>query len=339
MAPHASSATRSKSGLDRGPRRWIARRSPTALALAALVAVWLQAGPAWAAGDLWVRFIDVGQGDSALIVSPSGRSVLIDAGPGGSWDEIVAQIRDAGLDRIDTVVLTHAHADHISGLLKVMASVEVGELYEPGLAHTSSTFQATLQEFETRSIPVRTARVGQQIDLGAGVTMDLLAPDEPLLVGTRSDLNSNSIVSMLRYGTITVLFTGDAEIETELRLRGLDVDLSATVLKVPHHGSRHSSSASFLGEAHPYVGIISCGTSNRYGHPHSEAIDRLSAEGIVTYRTDLQGTVLFRSDGTQWALEATRDRPGDPDWPRPAPRPPHDRGARQAQVHSSAAPR
>lgn len=293
---------------------------PSGVASAALVVLLLVCAPAWAAGDLWVRFISVGQGDSALIVAPSGKTVLIDAGPNGAWDEILAEVRDAGVSRIDTVILTHAHADHISGLRKVMDSVEVGEVYEPGEAASSSTFLETLEKCEAASIPVHTARVGQTIDLGDGVTMDLLAPDEPLLSGTRSDLNSNSVVAMLRYGEVAVLFTGDAEIETEQRLRGLGVDLSSTILKVPHHGSRHSSSKSFLEAAHPFVGVVSCGLDNRYGHPHAQAIDRLSRTSVVTYRTDLQGTLLLRSDGKSWAFGTTRDRPGDPNWPQPVPR-------------------
>jgi competence protein ComEC len=248
----------------------------------------------WAlAGDLWVDFIDVGQGDSALILSPSGKSVLVDGGPADAADEILEVMRARNIKRLDLIVISHAHADHIGGLEAIMGKVDVGLVLDPGFPHPTETYRRLLQHIEAKKIPLAIARKGRQIDLGEGSRMLLIAPKDPLLSGTRSDANSNSVVLRLEMGNVSVLLTGDAEAPTERRIMEYPDELAATILKVGHHGSRHSTTEAFLELVAPRVGIISCGRDNRYQHPHPELLSRLASQPMAVYRTDCTAPLPF----------------------------------------------
>ena len=260
-------------------------------------------------GRLQVVFADVGNGDSALIISPSGRQVLVDGGPeaqdatrllGGAlpfWDR-----------SLDVVVLTHGHADHITGLLDVLRRYDVGHVVEREVGHTTPDYLRWRHAVENEGSVVMQARAGQSINLGDGATIEVLHPPETLMSGTDSDLNNASIVLRVVYGDVSFLLTGDIFVEAERAMLSHGIDVRSTVLKVPHHGSRTSSSPEFVEQVSPSVAVISVGADNRFGHPHAETLDVLgqyAPEARVMTTRD-RGSIRFVTDGTTLSVETER---------------------------------
>ena len=265
-------------------------------------------GPVALEGALEVRVVDVGQGDGILIRSPSGVIALVDAGHGSGGLKISDELRRMGASRIDYAILSHAHIDHMGGLLRLLKKIDVGEVVDSAFPHTGKTYLRFLKLVEDRNVKYTVARRGMEISLGGGARLTLLAPEEPLLRGTRSDPNANSIVARLDYGEICMVLTGDAELPTEDRVLDSKQPIRCAVLKVAHHGSAHSSSERWLDAVHPEIAVISAGQRNRYGHPASETISRLAAAGARIYRTDLHGTISVRTDGRR-VMVVTTDTP------------------------------
>lgn len=266
-------------------------------------------------GHVRIVFLDVGQGDAALVTTDDGRSLLVDLGP----KEAAPAIRRAmgSLPRIDAIVLSHAHADHLGDLPAVAREAPaIGALWESGFSERPSrTYPQGLLALAERHVPRIVARSGMHLRLGAHVDVEVLAPVDPLLERTRSDPNANSVVLRLTHAgasaatTTRVLFTGDAEAPTEARLLAHPDALRADVLKVAHHGSKHASGAPILRAIQPKYAIISCATNNDYGHPHAPTLKRLTAVGAEIHRTDLEGDVVVDSDGG--AVTITPSRPAD----------------------------
>lgn len=258
------------------------------------VAALLATLPAFA-GTLTVDVLEVGQGDAILLTSPAGKRVLIDAGPNGS--EIVDKLRARGVERIDLAIGTHAHADHIGGMDDVMDAFEVGIYIDQGLEHTTRSYTSVMERVVTKRIPYKKGRAGQSFTLDDDIQIELIGPGTTLLQGTRSDLNSNSIVARVQHGDNCFLFTGDAEEPTEHALlrQGLG---QCQVLKVAHHGSSHSTTNTWLAKVQPELALISCGKDNRYKHPAEDTLDRLERSGAKVYRTDEMGPLRVESDQT-----------------------------------------
>lgn len=253
--------------------------------------VWLTVARA---GDVTIDVLDIGQGDS-ILVRGGGKTVLIDAGDRPS--NTVAQLQSLGVTRLDLVVATHPHADHIGRMPEVLQTFAVGLYLDNGLPHTTQTYLDTMALIESKQIPYRTAQRGTKLNLGGEATFTVLFPDSAgPLRDTRSDLNSNSVVLRLDHGENSFLFTGDAEEPTEQRLLADGLG-QIDVLKVAHHGSNHSSTAGFLRTVDPTYALISVGRENRYHHPGVETMDRLGASGAMIYRTDLSGNLRVLSDG------------------------------------------
>jgi beta-lactamase superfamily II metal-dependent hydrolase len=280
----------------------------TLLAAALLVAL---APPALAKGArLRVDFIDVGQGDAALITSPAGKTVLIDGGPHESGATLVSFLRARHAGPLDLVLLTHRHADHLGGLPAVIEAIGARMFMDAPTPHPGKEREHLMHALERAHVPVRDATPGRTIDLGGGATLTLLGPPEPPLVGTRSDVNANSVVARLDFGETRFLFMGDAETPTERWLLAQRADVRARVLKVAHHGSRFSSTARFLAAVAPEIAVISVGESNDYHHPAPGTVRRLETGGAAVYRTDRDGTVTIESDGRKLTTASTRARPG-----------------------------
>ena len=276
-------------------------------ALRALARTWtlallwlLTLAPAWA-GTLRVEVMDVGQGDSILITSPAGKRVLIDASTGSA--SVLDKLRARGVEQLDLVVATHPHADHIGGMQDVVEGLPVRVYTDNGLPHTTQTYLSLMQAVEQRGISYRPAKAGQTFKLDDGIVIEVLNPSGTPLTGTRSDLNSNSVVLRLTHGQGCMVFAGDSEEPTEqLLLRGGLPPCQ--VLKVAHHGSNHSTTTAWLRAVQPTWALISCGVDNRYGHPGEETMARLEGQGVQVLRTDTMGDLVVESDGQTIAVRA-----------------------------------
>ncbi len=229
----------------------------------------------------------MGQGDAALVRTPEGVNVLIDAGP----DERLAATKLAalGVRRLDLVVASHAHADHVAGLPAVLARHPVGLILEPGCPADSPAYERFLEAAEAEQVAVRRPRGGARIRLG-GLLVEVLGPDEC----APGSPNDDSIVVRLSYGGATVLLPGDAEIPAQRDLLDDGDPVGADVLKVPHHGGA-TSDAAFFDRVAPRVAVVSVG-ENEYGHPVREVLDALRAAGASIVRTDRAGDVVVRFD-------------------------------------------
>ena len=258
--------------------------------------------------ELAVHVLDVGQGDAILIVAPGGKTALVDASVPGSGKKILAAMGRAGVDHIDLLITTHAHADHIGGADEVIKGTKVYKVLDSKVPNTTKNYEDFLDAIEARIENPQdnfiTATPGQTFDLGSGAIISVLAPVQPLFTKDQlrsggNEPNANSVVTRLDYGQFSILLTGDAEAQTEERLMEGGARLAAKVLKVGHHGSKYASSEDFLRQARFKDAVISCGTDNRYGHPSQEVLDRLKAAGTRIYRTDLQGEITIRTRGKE----------------------------------------
>ena len=258
------------------------------------------------AGTVRVHVLDVGQGDAVLIEAPGDKTVLIDAGTGKS--KVAQQLRERGIKKLNLVVASHPHADHIGGMAEVLKSFDVGMYVDNGMTHTTLTYSRTTMMVEKKGIPYRAGVNGRVFNIGDEVKLTVLHPRSTLLSGTRSDLNSNSVVMRLDHKDICFLFTGDAEEPTERALLSGGLD-ECDVLKVAHHGSNHSTSDSFLRAVKPRYAAISAGLKNRYKHPGEDTLARLSRAGVTVHRTDLEGTLTFTSDGRKVSVSTSKKAP------------------------------
>ena len=249
-------------------------------------------------GDLQAYFLDVGQGDSSVILFKD-KVILIDAGETDRGDTVVAALKNLGVKKIDLLVATHPHSDHIGGMQKVLSNFEVKKVLDSGLPSTSTLYEKFLTTIDRDQIPYIPAEQGQTINLDPSLRILVLSPPKER---TGDDLNTNSIVLRISYGTMNLLYTGDATAAAEEALIKTGYPLDAQVIKVGHHGSSGASSAAFLSRVNPQVAVISVGKDNDYGHPHREALDRLESAGATVYRTDTDGTIRVVSDGNTFSV-------------------------------------
>ncbi len=246
-------------------------------------------------GELKVHFLDVGQGDSIFVELPSGECMLIDASEREFANRIISFIDCLGYTKIDHLIATHPHADHIGGMQTVISHFEVGEVYMPEAVTDTKTFINLLEAFDEKGLSITVAKAGLEVDFG-GAKGKFVAPK--FIV---DDMNNCSAVLHLSFGNRAFLFTGDAEIDEESTIEG---DIKCDVLKAGHHGSSTSSGEYLLGKAKPQIAVISCGEGNSYGHPHKEALARLEAAGIKSvYRTDISGNISITTNGTDLVIK------------------------------------
>ncbi len=245
--------------------------------------------------ELEVHFIDVGQGDSTLIKLPNKESILIDAGKNVDSELVVNYLKKEGIKKIDYVIGTHPHEDHIGGLDVVIESFEIGRVYLPRVVHTTKTYEDVLLAIKNKNLKVIEAKGGVTLDIPE-VNAIFVAPNS----SEYKDINNYSAVLKLTYQDTSFIFTGDAEelSENEMLLQSY-TNLDTDVLKVAHHGSSTSTSEAFLEAVSPKYAVISLGENNTYGHPHFETIDKLNRHQIKYFRTDLQGDIIATSDGTK----------------------------------------
>jgi competence protein ComEC len=281
------------------------RRVLATLAIVACLGGWLVCAGSSALptrkAKLRVDFMDVGHGDSALITSPTGKTVLIDGGLEEAGPGIVSFLRSKNACPLDMILLTHRHADHLGGLVHVIESCGARQYLDAPYPHESNIYGKLLRVLESRHVPVRQAERGRIIELGDGARLLLLGPPSPTIKGSDSDVNANGVVSRLDYGKGSVLFAADAEELAERWLLGNGANLRATVLKVGHHGGRHSSTLGFLRAVMPLAAVISTEAGDAK-HPHPETLARLAQGGARIFRTDLDGTISLDMDGESLTL-------------------------------------
>lgn len=249
---------------------------------------------------LRVIFLDVGQGASQLLISPSGKTMLIDAGNNDREQAMLDYLKQYGVTRLDIVIGTHPDADHIGGLDRVLDHIDVGEIYMPKIQANTKTFESLLLSIKNKGLKVKTAKAGLVLDWDDGIKVTMVGP-----VNVSDSKNNMSAVVKVVYGNTSYLLTGDAERESEKDMIDSGADLQADVLMIGHHGSKSSSTLSFLKKVSPQFGVIQVGDNN-YGHPTSAVLERLSKQGIEVYRNDLHGTVEIASDGHTYRITTER---------------------------------
>ena len=252
-------------------------------------------------GLLEVHFLDVGQGDATLLIHPD-VTVLIDTGRFDRRD-VAPLLRARGVTRIDLLVVTHPHADHIGQFDRVMSAFDVTEVWWSGSSSTSATFGRALAALEASDARYEEPRAGATTRVGP-LTIDVLAPGSG---DSLTDLNNASIALRITYGSFALVTTGDAEAPSEARMLARVADrLPAQVLRLGHHGSSTSTTAAFLAAVAPQVAIYSAGAGNQYGHPHTETVERVAGAGIPLYGTAVHGTVTLISDGVTFEIRTER---------------------------------
>ena len=249
--------------------------------------------------DLLIDFIDVGQADS-ILVRNQDKIMLIDAGTNEAGEMVVKYLQNLGITKIDYLVGTHPHEDHIGGLDNVINNFDIGQIYMPKIETTTKTFEDVLEAIENKNLTVTAPNKGDKIELGQAVGEFMT---EPIL--DKDNLNVSSLVLRLEFGNTSYLFMGDAEEENEETIIWPKTD----VLKVGHHGSSTSSSKSFLEQVQPKYAIIMAGKDNSYGLPTQETIDKLHNIGSEIYRTDEDGTIQMTSDGNTIQIKTINTSP------------------------------
>lgn len=242
-----------------------------------------------------VHFIDVGQGDCTLVTSKFG-TILVDSGENEYKDEVCDYISNLGIKKIDYLIATHPHSDHIGCMYAVVDNFEIGKFYMSDIddddTPTSKTYELLLNLLDKNHVDSSFMGYGDSFSLGE-ITCKTVAPVKTIV----GNLNSMSIVLKVEYKSFSVLLTGDAETDEEKTILAKKADISADILKVGHHGSRTSSSMAFLKAVSPQYAVISCGKDNKYSHPHKETINKLNRLNIPYVRTDEKSTMIFSFDG------------------------------------------
>ena len=271
-------------------------------------------------GQLTISMLDIGQGD-AVLIQTGAKNILIDTGDDKYYEDgkkgkentqLLTELQKLKIDHIDTLVMTHAHADHIGKADKVIAQYGVKELVYNGIPSTSKYFINALKAAKANGTQQVKVKAGDVLDFGNGVSFEIVSPTQSLIdedtaaikAKKKVDVNNESVVGRLTFGNFAMLFTGDAEgpVEKDM-VASYGKKLKCQVLKAGHHGSKTSSTAEFLKLVQPESVVMSLGVNNQYGHPHEALLNRLQKQGIKNiYRTDANGTITIVSDGSSYSI-------------------------------------
>lgn len=273
-----------------------------------------------AKGQLIINMLDIGQGD-AVLIQTGAKNILIDTGDDKYYEDgkkgkentqLLTELQKLKIDHIDTLVMTHAHADHIGKADKVIAQYGVKELVYNGIPSTSKYFINALKAAKANGTQQVKVKAGDVLDFGNGVSFEIVSPSQSLIdedtaaikAKKKVDVNNESVVGRLTFGNFAMLFTGDAEgpVEKDM-VASYGKKLKCQVLKAGHHGSKTSSTAEFLKLVQPESVVMSLGVNNQYGHPHEALLNRLQKQGVKNiYRTDANGTITIVSDGSSYSI-------------------------------------
>lgn len=251
-------------------------------------------------GTLAVHFLDIGQGDSIFIELPNSQTMLVDAGENYYGEGIINYIYDCGYKKLDYLVATHPHSDHIGSMSYIVRHMDIDAVYMPKVSTTTKTYENLLDSISNKGLKIKTVMAGTRILDIDELEIDILAPVEIY----EDDLNNCSVILKITYKDRSFLLTGDAE---KKEFEDVYLDMSADVLKVAHHGSSTSTTEEILEKIKPEIAVISLGEDNEYGHPHKSTLKLLNNIDCDIYRTDEDKTVKISTDGEN--LEVETDRP------------------------------
>lgn len=248
---------------------------------------------------LKVHYLDVGQGDSIFVELPNNETMLIDAAESYQSENIINYLKNLNYQKIDYVIGTHPHTDHIGGLKNIINTFEIGKIYMPKVVSTTKTYESLLMAIKDKNLKINTAKAGTSIIDTDALKINILAPNSE----TYTELNNYSVVTKITYGTTKFLFMGDSEklIENEIK-----ENVTADVIKIGHHGSNTSSSIDFIKKVNAKYGIISVGLNNKYNLPKEETITNWENSGTKIYLTSTNGTIRASSDGTNIKIESEK---------------------------------
>lgn len=251
-----------------------------------------------ASGTLKAHFIDVGQGDSEFLELPDGKTMLIDAGEWDQADTVKSYIKKLGYSKIDYVVATHPHSDHIGAMADVIKAFDIGEFWAPKVSHNTSTYEKMLDAIADKGLQINTATRGKSIYNAQGCSIEILSPFENT---DYDNLNDWSVILKVVFGSDSLLFTGDASSSVIDTAQAGQVN----VLKVGHHGSKTSTTNELVSSLSPQWAVIEVGADNDYGHPTKKALNALEKYKVTVYRTDFNGTCVATCDGSSisWTTE------------------------------------
>lgn len=245
--------------------------------------------------EMKVHYIDVGQGDSILI-QVNNKNMLIDSGPKSSKTKLLKYLNSLNVKKLDYVIATHPHEDHIGNMADVINNYDVSKFYAPKVEQTTKTFEKMIEALKNKNLKINTIKaLDDSIDLGANTKVSVFSP----ISETYDNLNNYSPIMKVEFGNNSFLFTGDAQSQVEKQVIQKGYDLKADVLKFGHHGSSSSTSADFFHKVNPSIGVICLGLDNEFGHPHKEILKIIKDNNLTTYRTDIDGNIILVSNGTQ----------------------------------------
>lgn len=248
---------------------------------------------------LKVHYLDVGQGDSIFIELPNNETMLIDAAESYQSENIINYLKNLNYQKIDYVIGTHPHTDHIGGLKDIINTFEIGKIYMPKVVSTTKTYESLLMAIKDKNLKINTAKAGTSIIDTDALKINILAPNSE----TYTELNNYSVVTKITYGTTKFLFMGDAEKLSENEIKE---NVTADVIKIGHHGSNTSSSIDFIKKVNAKYGIISVSLNNKYNLPKEETITNWENSGTKIYLTSINGTIRTSSDGTNIKIESEK---------------------------------
>lgn len=268
-----------------------------------VVFFWQEAGK-FSDHNLKVYFFNVGQGDAAYVRTPDDQDILVDGGPDATVLTKLGKVMPFFDRKIELIILSHPQADHMSGLIDVVNRYEIGKIIWTKVECQTLVCQDWQEKISEKNIPDEKARFGGEMDFGK-IYLQFFHPEEDFENKKIENVNESAIVAKVIYGKNSFLFTGDIDSEIEKRMIENNLNLKSDVLKVPHHGSRFSSSLGFLDEVNPKYAVIPVG-KNSYGHPTPQTLQNLKSQKIKTFRTDQDGDIKCEGDGERVECEKER---------------------------------
>lgn len=255
-------------------------------------------------GKLTITMLDIKHGD-AILLQDSKQTILIDTGHNANRDLVLKKLAEHNVKKINTVFVTHHHADHMGNIFQIAGKYGVGRIYDNGLVNNGSSNSVKLNDVLSKgNYKNKRLNAGDKISFGDGFYFDVLAPGDFMTKALRNDINNNSIVMKMHYGNFTMMFTGDIENPTEASIaEKYGKELKADILKVAHHGSRTSSNYQFVSKVKPKYALISCGDFAEYHHPNKDVVGRLQHLGAEVYNTNKNGNMTITTDGKSFEIK------------------------------------